>query len=250
MLILIANYRDTSRCAETLTSIFDRAADPSRLTIGIYDQIYDDEITCVDQYCQVVGEHLCRRDQMRSSRVNAENAKGPTVARYFTEELIRDEEFCLSIDSHMLFTEHWDSELHKQWRSIENEYAILTVYPISTNNMDSPFYKTHMQFMCKSAIEGKTADAMIQYGSATSIPVELKPRLQSQIAGGFNFGKCLPSRTIRNDPKTPFLFHGEEYSRAARLWTSGYDFYAPTKNVIGHWYEKRKVVWERDWGER
>ena len=35
----------------------------------------------------------------------------------------------------------------------------------------------------------------------------------------------------------PFLFKGEEFNRAARLWTHGYDLYAPRKNYAYHFYD-------------
>jgi len=41
------------------------------------------------------------------------------------------------------------------------------------------------------------------------------------------------------DPHLPHLFFGEESSIAVRLWTKGWDFYAPGQNIIYH-------LWERD----
>lgn len=32
------------------------------------------------------------------------------------------------------------------------------------------------------------------------------------------------------------MFNGEEFSRGARLWTNGYDFYTPTRAYIGTYY--------------
>lgn len=170
------------------------------------------------------------------------------MARYHTEELIKDEEFCMSIDSHLVFIQDWDREILSQWDSIKNENAIITVYPKSTEMIKAP--NGQIQLMCYAKIESKETNAMIQYGAPTWIKPESTPRLQSQLAGGFNFGNCKQAKEIRNDPYTPYLFHGEEYSRAVRLWTHGYDFYAPNRDICYHWYEPRKVVWERDWSKR
>lgn len=36
------------------------------------------------------------------------------------------------------------------------------------------------------------------------------------------------------------MFNGEEFSRGARLWTHGYDFYTPSRAYIGTWYQGQK----------
>ena len=48
------------------------------------------------------------------------------------------------------------------------------------------------------------------------------------------------------DPHLPFLFFGEEVSMAARMWTRGYDLYAPDAPVLYHRYERdyRSTFWE------
>lgn len=249
-MVLIANYRDSKRCAETLESLFSNAVEPDLLSIGVFDQIYSDEPRCVDAYCDLVGASTCRRHQVANHTADAASAKGPTVARYETEKLIGDQDFCLAIDSHLRFIKNWDDELIQQYDATGNPNAIITVYPKSTQYMDRPDVNKHVQLMCVSQIESKEVDAMIQYGAPEYVKPGKTPRLQSQLAGGFNFGTCAQAKEVRNDPYTPYLFHGEEYSRAARLWTSGYDFYAPSKDICFHWYEPRKVVWERDWGTR
>jgi hypothetical protein len=45
---------------------------------------------------------------------------------------------------------------------------------------------------------------------------------------------------------------GEEISMSARLWTSGYDIFSPTVNVLNHYYVRRHYpkFWEsvNRWG--
>lgn len=158
----------------------------------------------------------------------------------------------MAIDSHLVFIDQWDEKVVAQWESVKNPNAIITVYPKSTEHMVNMATDTNVQLMCVSRIESEDADSMIQYGAPIWLDKKTvtKPRLMSQLAGGFNFGNCKQAKEIRNDPYTPYLFHGEEYSRAARLWTHGYDFYVPSEDIVYHWYEPRKVIWERDWGER
>lgn len=75
-MIMIANYRDSARCSETLRSIFETAAEPDRVRVSLYDQIYEaeGERPCVDVFCDLVGEGECRRAQMVSSKIDAANA--------------------------------------------------------------------------------------------------------------------------------------------------------------------------------
>ncbi|KAJ0403153.1 hypothetical protein ATCC90586_010200 [Pythium insidiosum] len=253
-MILIANYRDSKRCSETIRSIFDNAVFPDLIKISIFDQIYagEGEIPCAETFCKLVGEAKCRRNQLVSSQIDAVNATGPTAARYATEKAITNEDFCLAIDSHLVFVPKWDERVIAQWEATENPKAIITVYPKSTEHLGNSAMEEKVQLMCHSRIETEDPDAMIQYGAPIwmdkkDVP---KPRLMSQLAGGFNFGTCQQAVEVRNDPYTPYLFHGEEYSRAARLWTAGYDMYVPNEDIVYHWYEPRKVVWERDWGQR
>jgi hypothetical protein len=75
-IVLVANYRDSTRCSETLRSIFDNAAEPDNIRISIYDQIYpaENERQCVDVFCELMGDEYCRRSQIVSSQIDAVNA--------------------------------------------------------------------------------------------------------------------------------------------------------------------------------
>ena len=44
---------------------------------------------------------------------------------------------------------------------------------------------------------------------------------------------------MRYDPHLPQIFDGEEFSRASRLWTHGYDMYTPTRGIVFHDYMKK-----------
>ncbi|KAL3895702.1 MAG: hypothetical protein SGARI_007371 [Bacillariaceae sp.] len=58
-------------------------------------------------------------------------------------------------------------------------------------------------------------------------------------AGGFNFA---PARVIQDVPYDamglPHLFFGEELSMAVRLYTHGYDLYAPSETVVYHLWSR------------
>ena len=43
---------------------------------------------------------------------------------------MKNEEFCLQVDSHSDFINNWDDTLMSTWGSIGNEYAILSTQPV------------------------------------------------------------------------------------------------------------------------
>ncbi|OQR88012.1 hypothetical protein ACHHYP_07704 [Achlya hypogyna] len=262
-IVLVANYRDSDRCAETLASLFMQAARPDLIAVSIVDQITSDETPCYESYCNRVGASRCLQHQLRrNATIDAMLATGPTAARFEAERAVdaaRDT-FVLSIDAHLLFVHHWDVLLKGEWAATGNAKAVLTTYPKSTDHAETLVGRllhaigiSAMPIMCRARIETDDADAMVQYGSALQLWLPVAPRtpwLIAQLAGGFNFGLATTALAVRNDPYTPYLFHGEEYSKAARLFTHGFDMYAPRIDIVYHRYEARKVVWERDWDTR
>ncbi|KAF0716621.1 hypothetical protein As57867_002743, partial [Aphanomyces stellatus] len=257
IIILIANYRDTKRCSETLESLYSKAVRPDLIQVSIFDQLNFDEgeKSCFDAYCDLVGDDQCKRSERlrRSKTVSYKDARGPTYGRYQTEEGVdlSLDTFAMAIDSHLIFIPKWDEDLVSQWDVIKNPKAIITVYPDATEAYPKDgAEQDNVILMCHGRIENNQPDAMVQYSSAIRIPCPAQPQLMSQFAGGFNFGSAESALEVRNDPYTPYLFHGEEYSRVARLWTHGYDTYIPTHMVCFHYYEKRKGMWDEDWGAK
>ena len=66
------------------------------------------------------------------------------------------------------------------------------------------------------------------------------------VAAGFFFGPADFLHEVPFDPLLPWIFMGEEISMSARLWTAGYDIFAPTVNVLNHYYVRRHYpkFWE------
>ena len=66
------------------------------------------------------------------------------------------------------------------------------------------------------------------------------------VAAGFLFAPATFLHEVPFDPFLPYIFMGEEISMSARLWTSGYDIFSPTVNVLNHYYVRRHYpkFWE------
>ena len=70
------------------------------------------------------------------------------------------------------------------------------------------------------------------------------------IAGGFLFG---PGSIVCEVPYDPDLyFHGEEVAMSARLWTSGFNIYAPNRLLLFHLCKSKGTTAEHSathWGD-
>lgn len=73
---------------------------------------------------------------MRVDRQDANKARGPTWARFLQQQLLKDEEFCLQLDSHSLFGANWDTWLIRDWLSTKNERAVLSTYLANIDQID------------------------------------------------------------------------------------------------------------------
>ncbi|CAK0837559.1 unnamed protein product [Prorocentrum cordatum] len=62
------------------------------------------------------------------------------------------------------------------------------------------------------------------------------PLLTPNWAAGFSFHRCHAERLVPVDWRLRWVFTGEEVNRAVRLWTHGYDLYAPTVETVLHNY--------------
>ena len=156
----------------------------------------------------------------------------------------------LQIDSHMRALEHWDDLLLKTWKECSDARAVLSVYP---NGFQQP---CHLQtsILPVMAAAGFDADGILNLRgiSRFQLPEEQpdRPIPGAFIAGGFLFG---PGSIVCEVPYDPDLyFHGEEVAMSARLWTSGFNIYAPNRLLLFHLYKTERTDKEHSathWGD-
>jgi [Skp1-protein]-hydroxyproline N-acetylglucosaminyltransferase len=60
------------------------------------------------------------------------------------------------------------------------------------------------------------------------------PRKSCFVAAGFFVAHGSIVDNVGFDPFLPYLFMGEELALSARFYTSGYDLYAPSADVLQH----------------
>lgn len=229
--VQIASYRDPE-CQHTVKDLFEKAAHPERVFVGICWQFVKGE----DDICFEVP--YPRPQQVRVHEVDAHESGGACWARNQVQQLWRGEEYTLQLDSHMRFEPGWDETLLAMLRETGDDKAVLTCY--------APGY-TPPDELDKRWLFGMSAkqfDAhriLLMHGKpAYNVPHDLP---EQPVPGAFLSAHMVfgPGSIIRDVPYDPKLyFFGEEITLAVRLWTHGYNLYHPHKLVIYHDWDRGK----------
>jgi len=258
--MLLSAFRDP-RCGQTVANSFLRARHPERIYVGIVQQNLPDKdkFDCISIYCALMqreGYTSCPYlDHLEIVRVDAKESKGPIWARAIGAVMVQPHhEFCMQVDAHVDFMEHYDVALMKMWAMTENEYGVLSTYVGNVKQdlsktghvlIGHPYYE--IPFICKTIVGGHGVVRNDQATGAYCLP---RPHLSFTWAAGWSFAKCHFERNVPNDPFLEGMFDGEEFSRMIRLWTHGYDVYTPHRPVVFHdythgrvWQQGRESTW-------
>ena len=212
------------------------------LTTKIGDDVERDEEDDND------NDNCPHKDQIFVHAIHAKDAAGPTYARgligqdmldAYAANLISPQDYCMSTDSHMDYEEQWDANMIRMWHDAKNEYAILSTYVANVdqlgltttdNNGLNGRYEVPHLCMVTFTSQVRTHATKCAYNLS-------KPKLTNAIWGaGLSFSKCHAELKVPVDPHTPGIFDGEEFNRAARFWTYGYDIYTPNRVYVLHDY--------------
>mmetsp|Transcript_18046 Transcript_18046/g.54385 ORF Transcript_18046/g.54385 Transcript_18046/m.54385 type:complete len:582 (-) Transcript_18046:62-1807(-) len=254
----IASYRD-ALCHNTLNEALRWADHPRRLFFGVVEQNAQDdadELRCdyTPKPCKEdPSQPLCaHRGQIRLLRVDAISARGPCFGRHRADRLYRGEHYALQLDAHMYFVKGWDTKIIASWKETRNEYAVLSTYPSEYKGSITEGGESRLSsapLICRSAFQG---DGMVRHEAAQeTLPdpniVGSSPVLGPLWGAGISFSRGHRIVRVPYDCCLDMMFVGEEFSMAARMWTYGYDFYAPYPSVSFHPYSRPKrphLFWE------
>lgn len=126
----VASYRDPE-CAGTVTDVFERAEYPERVRVAVVEQRSDGDAVCTTpstgrSCADDPAQTLCRYGHLIDYfEMDARFGVGPVFARHLAHRHYRGEYYAMQIDSHVRFTEHWDTDIVGQWKSAKNESACL-----------------------------------------------------------------------------------------------------------------------------
>lgn len=223
--VSVASYRDAD-CLQTLKSLFSSASNPSRVFAGVCEQ----NTSAAGEVCLPAGFKW--HDQVRRISVPHKEAKGPTYARYLCSTLYRGETYFCQIDSHTRFVKGWDDKAIAMLKRCDAKKPVLTHYPHDWDKLGTAEVKKHVPVLCKSKFDANGIPTF----EAVTLKASSDPKPVPFTSGGFVFGPGTVVTEVPYDPDLPHLFQGEEILYSARLWTSGYDFFTPTENLVFHHY--------------
>ncbi|KAL7692125.1 putative oxoglutarate/iron-dependent dioxygenase, glycosyltransferase, GlcNAc [Plasmopara halstedii] len=226
--VAIPSYRD-SECKHTIENLFARATFPERIYAGICLQTDDTDETFA--YLQSKYSN----NKLRIHWMDYRSAAGPCVARSYAQKLWQGEEFYLQIDSHMRFRPGWDCFLINELEKCSLSKPILTTYPLGYTLPNEVSTECRPTLLCASSFD---SHGMLRQSSKTLTRVLTKPLSSLFWAAGFAFSSAQVIAEVPYDESLRFLFFGEESSMAARLWTSGWNFFAPSESVVYHLWNR------------
>ena len=255
--LLVASFRDRL-CPRTLHNAWSKAQYPERVFIRLVDQTVPDstiidDAPCWEQYCRAYNKN-CEQDfgkNIYTFKMDASQSKGPTDARSKLSAMIahdyrhghdadsssllllnpvKMQDFCMQTDSHMDFSDNWDTGLQDMFHRTENDYAVLSTYvtDISSNNKDVRVVPN----LCMV-----TFTTTIRNWGTKECKWLQRPKLTNAMWGaGLSFHKCHAELNVPVDPYLTNVFDGEEGSRGIRFFTHGYDVYTPDRVLVTHDY--------------
>ncbi len=241
--------------------MYTKAEVPEKVFARVLQQ-RDPEVDgdCLEDYCKLMAKDRGEdtdlvEDVMKNCpfasqvfihEIHAKDAAGPTWARgllskdvekaYLNGEL-KPQDHCMSIDSHMDFEPRWDDRMVEMWEDALNEYAVLSTYVQDIEHLgevDNGKPHHHVPHLCMITFTSNVRTHATKEATDLS-----KPKLTNVVWGaGLSFSKCHADLKVGVDPHTPHIFDGEEFNRAARYWTYGYDIYTPNHVYVLHDYHK------------
>lgn len=225
--VRVASYRDPE-CERTLLDLFEKARHPERIRVGVCHQYAPHR----DSPNLNVGPW---QSQVLVQRVRAAQSRGVCWARAQTEALLRDEEYSLQIDSHSRFVPGYDELLIEMLEACPSERPVLSAAPASYEPPDrlesdpAPTIRFADHFDAEGNLRCRGRGARGEWSV---------PRRGAFLAAGFVFSRAALVREVPYDPE--LYFPHEESAYALRLFTRGWDLFAPPRVTIYHAYRNTK----------
>jgi len=245
--IQVASYRDP-QLIPTIESALKNAKNPKNLVFGIARQYHPD-----DKFDDLSKYENDKR--FRILNILYSDAKGACWARNQIQQLYKNEEYTLQIDSHMRFEKNWDVEMIKMITDLQKKgypKPLLTGYVSSFDPDNDPNSRVREPWRM-------VFDRFIPEGAVFFLPETIpgwqnltEPVTARFYSAHYCFTLGQFAKEVQHDPE--YYFHGEEISIAVRAYTWGYDLFHPHKVLIWHEYTRkgRTKQWDDDkkWVDR
>lgn len=234
--VSIASYRDP-QVIPTIVDLFKKAKNPDQIRVGLCLQHEEDE-TNLDPISDLNVDIL---------EYNWRESQGTCWARHIIQkDLLQDEQYYLQLDSHHRFCDNWDQELITSIEELKGKYQkpIIGGYCPGYKPEDDTNLEPKPMRICSFADFTDLGDLMFVPRTIKNYEEmqqkEIKYIKARFLSGHFIFADSLFCKECMYDPN--MYFRGEELSLSARAYTSGYDFFHPTKAIVWHEYLREKQI--------
>ena len=231
---------------------------------GCINQPVGPDPDCHLVFCKSeIGKPHC--DHIRALHMDESESLGPYMARYFASKLWNGESWFLQIDSHTTFAKHWDVQSIQMLQKAPSDKPVLSHYPIASSVQLREVEEFPAPRICGAMFSAREfgivrldgdqggvsllllrfahfffslhflTTGMINRKDVAEQKIEY-PRFGPFVAAGYLVAHSDFLRDVPFDPLLPWIFMGEEIILSARLWTHGYDIFAPTHSVVSHAY--------------
>ena len=245
--VSVASYRDPD-CKNTIEDLFNKADDADRVFVGLCQQ----NEPGIEDECGVLRDSKFQ-SQVRVMTMNRRDARGPTFARFLCSTLWRGERYYLQIDSHMRFVQGWDTKLISLLTKTQaiSDKPVISTYPTDLKNL-AAFESgdvaavEHVPRIMSAKLED---NGMVRFVGALMMKRGEELTSSPFAAAGFMFTEAQPFLSeVPFDPYLDDVFSGEEVLLSARLYTHGFDVFAPNENVTFHKYirDGEPKFWENE----
>ena len=209
----------------TIEDCLKKAKNPNQIVFGICLQ-YDKNDDFLKKYDN--------NPQFKIHRMDWKTAKGPTYARYLISKLINNEDYFLQIDCHTRFFVNWDEIAITCLKECNDNKSILTAFPVAIENMNNP----SKCIMNKSTSKFQNLSLeSIKLGSETCSNNKIEKTYY--LSAACLFGPCRFVKQVKFDPILTYAYQTiEQQFYAIRLFTYGWNLYAPKQHFVATYYRK------------
>lgn len=263
--VSVPNYRD-SETPQTLYDLFSKAYAPHRIFVGLCNQTKNvsNERDVLNQTIAIANSPVHAQTRfsknfnyffqknVRVDWIDHTLARGPTIARAAIEKrLYANEKYYMMIDSHMRFAPGWDEKLLEMLHSCPSDKPILTMVPDRYHRETthaaaaSAHFDENVPPLCSHVVQYDQSGFPVVHGRPFAM-LPSRPMKQLFWSSCFSFTFAAAHKEVPYDPHARNLFFGEQMAMSARLWTSGWDFFAPLFMICKHLYDTdyRPTFWE------
>lgn len=217
---------------QTIESCLHNAKFPENVFFGVVLQYPDQPVPDLTSFSNV-----------RFVKMDDPFPYGTSPSRAIAASLRKDEKYFLSIDAHMLFKKHWDSELIGSFKELKSSFEkpVITTYTsfwwrdkktgAITNQLGGTDLDVNMPVMtlrCKSKEDCK--DGVFEIPSPTWSHQVIGEYEEHFLASAhFLFAEM---SFLEEVPFDPLLTYYEENTLALRAWTRGYRLFSINKDLL------------------